>query len=51
MMLVEEVINSSGLQVILDNRSGYKGIYIYYADNKLKVSFGNGKTCIRLDPV
>ena len=51
MISTKVVVNSNGTQFILDNRSGYKGIDIYFDDNRLKVGFGNGKDYIRLDPV
>ena len=51
MISTKVVVNSNGTQIILDNYSNYKGIRIYYEDNKLRVYFGNGKTWIHLDPV
>ena len=51
MISTKVVVNSNGTQFILSNYSNYKGIRIYYEDNKLEVLFGNGKTYIPLDPV
>ena len=51
MISTKVVVNSNGTQIILSNYSGNKGIRIYFEDSKLKVSFGNGKTCIHFDPV
>ena len=51
MISTKVVVNSNGTQIILSNYTGDKGIEIYFKDNRLRVTFGNGKTWINLDPV